>query len=125
MQWLMASLTMIQMNFEDFQKVELKIGRVNSAERIQESDKLVKLSVDIGELDENGENLPRQIIAGIGRVYSPEDIIGKDIVVVANLEPRQIMGLESRGMLLAAHGENGEPVILTVEKETKPGSKIS
>ena len=105
------------MTIDEFKAVDLRVAKVLSAERVEGSEKLLKLQVDIGEA--------RQIIAGIGTAYAPEDLVGKEIVVIANLEPRKLMGLESQGMLLAAHGENGEPVALMVERAVPPGSKIS
>jgi len=109
--------------YDDFIKTELRIGKVLSAERVEGSEKLLKLAVDLGE--KNEANLPaaRQIVAGIGKVYEPEMIVGKQIVIVANLEPRKLMGLESQGMLLAASGEEG-PILLTTEKEVPPGTDI-
>ncbi len=104
--------------FEDFQKVELKIAKVIEVNRIEGSDKLLKLKVSLGE---GGE---RQIVAGIGKSYEPEFLIGKEVAIVANLEPRMLMGLESQGMILAAKGEAG-PVILFPEKEVPPGAGIS
>lgn len=102
--------------YDDFKKVELKVVRVLRAERIEGSEKLLRLAVDIG-----GEE--RQIIAGIGKRYVPEELIGKNIVIVANLEPRSLMGLESNGMVLAASGEDG-PVILVPERDVSSGSAI-
>ncbi|MCL5023876.1 MAG: methionine--tRNA ligase [Nitrospirae bacterium] len=104
------------LSIADFAKVELKIGRVLSAERVERSDKLIKLRVDIGE--------ERQVVAGIGKVYDPEDLVGKEIVVVANLKPAKLMGVESQGMLLAATDEDGRPSFLTLDREVKPGSKV-
>jgi len=100
----------------DFMKIELKIGRVISAERVKKSEKLVRLQVDTGE--------PRQIVAGIGKTYSPDDLVGRKIVVVTNLQPAKLMGVESQGMLLAATGSDGVPVILVPEKDVEEGSKI-
>lgn len=106
------------MTIDEFRVVDLRIGKIVSAERVEGSEKLVKLQVDTGE--------PRQLVAGIGKAYTPEQLVGKEIVVVANLEPRKLMGLESQGMLLAAHGEDGEsPVLLMPESAVPPGSKIS
>jgi methionyl-tRNA synthetase len=104
------------LSIEDFAKVELKIGRVISAERVEKSDKLIKLKVDIGE--------ERQIVAGIGKVYEPEYLVGREIVVLANLKPAQLMGVESRGMLLAATDDDGKPSILILDREVKPGSRV-
>src|SRR3989344_9227221 len=102
--------------YEDFKKLEIKIGKIEAAERVEGSGKLLKLQVDLGDG-------MRQIIAGIGRFHAPEDIVGHEIVVLANLEHRTIMGLESQGMLLAVDTEAG-PVILRPDKEVPPGSKI-
>jgi len=101
---------------QDVMKVELKIGNVVSAERVKKSDKLLKLQVNTGEM--------RQIVAGIGKAYSPEDLIGKNIVVVTNLQPAKLMGVESNGMLLAATGSDGVPVVLMPEKDVEAGAKI-
>lgn len=102
---------------DDFKKIELKVAKVLSAERVAGSEKLLKLEVDLG--DEK-----RQIVSGIAKSYNPEDLVGKEIVIVANLEPRSLMGLESQGMVLAAGSEAG-PVLLVPEKEVAPGTKIS
>ncbi len=100
-------------SIDEFSNVELKIGKVISAERVINSEKLLRLIVDLGEENQ------RQIIAGIGKAYEPEVLIGKEIVVVANLAPRMMMGLESQGMVLAV----GNPsVLLMPEKEVPPGS---
>ncbi len=103
--------------FEQFKELELKVAKVLEAERVENSGKLLKLKIDLGE-----ENL-RQLVAGIGKVYSPEEIIGREIIVVANLEPRMLVGLESQGMLLAASDEG--PVLLRPDREVPPGSSVS
>ncbi len=103
-------------SFEDFQKIDLRVAKIIEAKRVEGSEKLLKLIVDLG-------NEKRQLVAGIAKYYRPEDLIGKEIVVVANLEPKKIMGIESQGMLLAAN-LNGEPVILIPEKEVPPGTKV-
>ena len=102
--------------FEQFKELELKVGRVKEAERVEGSDKLLKLKVDLG-----GEE--RQLLAGVGKVYSPEEMCGREIVGVANLEPRMLMGMESQGMLLAA--SDGDPVLLRPDREVPPGSVVS
>ena len=104
------------MSIEEFAEIELKIGKVISAERIENSNKLIRLEVDTGEI--------RQIVAGIGRTYSPEDLIGKKLAVVTNLKPVKIMGVESLGMLLAASDSNGTMSILIPDKDIKEGSVI-
>ncbi len=101
---------------EDFGKVDLRVGKIVAAERVEKSEKLVKLQVDIGaEI--------RQVVAGIGKSYGPEDLMGKSVVIVANLKPAKLMGVESRGMLLAASGGDGLSVIV-LDREMKPGSKV-
>lgn len=103
-------------NYDDFKKIELKIARIIEAEEVLGAEKLLKLKIDLG-----GET--RQIVAGIKKVYQAKDLVGKEIVVVVNLEPRMVMGVESNGMLLAASDENG-PVILRPDKDVPPGSGI-
>jgi len=107
------------MTIDDFQKSDLRIGKVVSAERVEGSEKLLKLQIDIGE------EAPRQILSGIAKAYAPEDMLGKSVAIIANLDPRMMMGMESQGMLLAAHGEGGAPVILTPVSDVPPGAKIS
>lgn len=102
--------------YEDFEKMDLRVARVVSAERVEGSDKLLRLEVDLGAEK-------RQLVAGIGKHYSPEDAIGKEIIVLANLEPKMIKGLESQGMLLAAWDE-GNVVLLTLDREMKEGSRV-
>jgi len=109
---------MENVSYEDFAKVDLRIGKIISAEPIEESEKLIKLQVDLGE------DKPRQILAGIKKNYSADELVNKNIVVVANLEPRKLMGIESQGMLLAASTEGGEPVLLTSISEIDPGAKV-
>lgn len=108
--------------FDDFSKVELKVGTVLEAEEVEDSEKLIKLEVDLGE------DHPRQILAGVKQWYSPEDFVGKQVIVVANLEPKMMMGLESQGMMLAADPSTtlraSGPVFLTVPKKVPPGTKI-
>ena len=101
---------------EDFGRIVLKTGHIKSAERVEGSNKLVKLDVDTGE--------PRQIVAGIGKAYTPEQLVGKTVAVVCNLKPARLMGVESQGMLLAATGKDGMPVLLTPETQVEPGLRI-
>lgn len=105
---------------EDFARVELKTAKVISAERVPNSSKLIKLMVDTAE--PNGGL--RQIVAGIGKAYEPEQLMGKTIVVVANLKPAKLMGVESAGMLLAATGPDGNPAVLMPEKEVPAGVRV-
>ncbi len=87
------------------------------------SEKLLRLKVDVGDKNEAGESVNRQIISGIGKIYNSEDLIGKEVVIVANLEPRTLIGLESRGMILAAGDENNLALIVP-DKEITPGFEI-
>lgn len=105
--------------YEDFSKFDFRVARVVTAERVAGSDKLLRVDVDLGE------GGTRQIVAGIGKAYASEALAGKEIIVVVNLEPRMLLGLESAGMLLAARDAEGVPVLLSVEKDVPPGSKIN
>jgi methionyl-tRNA synthetase len=102
--------------YEEFKRLDIRVGTVLGAERIKGSDKLLRLVVDIGSEE-------RQIVAGIAKTHSPEDLVGKKIVVLANLEPAKLFGVESRGMLLAADLDD-EAVLLAPEKAVPPGTKI-
>ena len=95
-------------SFEDFMNVKLKTAKVIEAEKIKKSKKLLKLKVDLGFEQ-------RQIVAGIAEHYSPEDLLGKIVIVVANLTPAKLMGVESQGMLLAANTSDGKLSVATVE----------
>lgn len=107
---------MESISFDDFQKIEIKIGKILSAEKVEKSDKLLKLEVDFG--DEK-----RQVISGIAKDYSTEELIDQEFTFITNLEPRNIMGLESQGMILAADVD-GAAVLLSPTKEVDPGTKI-
>ncbi len=102
--------------FEDFKKLEIRIGKILSAQKVEGTDKLLKLEVDMGKEK-------RQLVAGIAQYYDPEELIDKQIPVLVNLEPRKIRGVESQGMLLAAT-EGEAPILLHPDKEVSPGSLI-
>lgn len=102
---------------EDFAKVQLKVGRVLEAEPVEGSDKLLKLQVIIGQEK-------RQIVAGIRANYTPEDLIGRQVVVVVNLKPAKLRGVESQGMLLAATDENGGAILLQPDREAPEGTQV-
>lgn len=106
-----------KINFNQFEKVDLRIAKVIEASCLEGSDKLIRLNVELGS-----EN--RQILAGIGKFYKPEELIGKKIAIVANLEPRMLLGQESQGMVLAAHDEENLSV-LVVEKNIASGIRVS
>lgn len=105
--------------YDEFTKLEFRAATVTAAERVEGSEKLLKLQVDLGELG------ARQIVAGVGKAYEPETLIGTQIIIVANLEPRMLMGNESNGMLLAARDGDGVPVLLRPERAVPAGSKIN
>ncbi len=109
-----------QITIDDFAKIELRVAQILVAERIPKADKLLRLEVDLGP------DFPRrQILSGIAEWYAPEDLIGRRIVVITNLAPRKMRGLESHGMLLAAsHGENGKPVLATFGEDIALGSRL-
>ncbi|MCS6885701.1 MAG: methionine--tRNA ligase [Acidobacteriota bacterium] len=104
---------------EDFAKIDLRVALVLEAERVPKADKLLRLIVDLGE------DKPRQIVAGIAQYYAPEQLIGRKIIVVANLEPRKLRGLESQGMLLAAqHSKEGRPILAGFLEDVPVGAKL-
>jgi methionyl-tRNA synthetase len=104
---------------DDFAKVDLRVGQVLTAERIPKSDKLLLLKIDLGE------EQPRQVLAGIAQYYEPEKLVGRKIVVVANLKPRKLRGYESQGMVVAAsYGEEGRPVIATFTEDVPNGARL-
>jgi methionyl-tRNA synthetase len=103
------------MSIEEFKKWDLRVAQVLSAERIPKTDKLIKMKINLGE--------ERTLVAGIGRDYAPEDLVGKSIVVVANLKPTQLMGVESQAMLLAA-GDGKSLTVVVPERPVPPGAKV-
>jgi methionyl-tRNA synthetase len=106
-----------QIEYDDFAKVQLRVGHIQTAERVKKSDRLLRLTVDLGE------GQPRQILAGIAAAYSPEQLPGRKVVVVANLKARKIFGFESHGMLLVAQTEG--KMELLAPGDLPPGSKVS
>jgi|SRR3989338_4157019 len=120
-------------SFSDFKKLELKIGTIRAAERVPNSEKLIKLEVDFGFRAQTGADAAltdpeikeiRQIMAGIGKAHAPESLIDTQCIFITNLEPRILMGLESQGMILAASDGENNPVLLKPEKSVVPGSLI-
>ena len=108
--------TSAKISIDDFRKIELKVATIKSAEAHPNADKLLVLQIDLG-----GEQ--RQICAGIRNSYTPEELVGKQIVVVANLETAKLRGMESQGMLLAASDE-GRVIIMTPEKSVQAGAQV-
>ncbi len=112
-----------QISIDDFKKLEIKIGTILSAEPIEGSEKLLKLEVDFGSSEKDSlEREIRQILAGIAKWYSPEDLIGKQCPFLVNLEPRKMMDMESQGMLLAVNVDN-KAVLLHPDKVVPSGSE--
>ena len=106
-----------QITIDEFMKVELRVAKVLEAEAVPKSKKLIKLKVDAG-IDQ------RTILAGIAEAYKPEDLVGRTIVIVANLKPRQMMGMESRGMVLAASTDDGPPSLVAVDPSLPAGARV-
>lgn len=102
---------------EDFQKIDLRVGKIITAEKIESSQKLLRLEIDLG-------NEWRQIVSGIADQYNPEKLINKKVIIIANLESKTIKGIESQGMLLAAEDENGTISLIIPDKDIKEGSII-
>ena len=105
-----------RISINEFAKVQMRVGQVLEAEKIEGSRKLLKLRVDIG--DE-----VRQVVAGISEAYAPEDLLNKKVVLVANLKPAKLMGVESNGMIVAA-SDGGRPVLATFNEEVPNGSPL-
>ena len=103
-------------SMDEFQTIDLRVAEVIAAERVPKADRLLKVQVDLGYEK-------RQIVAGIAQYYAPEDLIGKQVILVANLEPATIRGIESQGMLLAAVDKK-DLAVATFEKVMRPGTQV-
>ena len=103
--------------FEDFEKLDIRVGTVKACERVPKADKLLKFTIADG-LDD------RTIVSGIAKHYAPEDLVGRQVCFIANLPPRKLRGIESQGMILSAENFNGELSVITVDREVKPGSEV-
>lgn len=106
-----------KISIDDFAKVDLRVGLVKVAERVPKSDKLLRLEIDIG-------TEVRQVLAGIAEAYAPETLVGRKVVIVANLAPRKMRGLESNGMIVAASLEGGKPVLASFLEEVPIGARL-
>jgi len=113
----------MSVTIEDFSKLEIRIGKIISAEKAENADKLLVLQVDFGEKDEADLPAVRQVVSGIAQWYTPEDLVGKECPFIVNLAPRVFRGIESQGMLVATGTEDGA-VLLHPDKEVPAGSKI-
>ncbi len=107
-----------KISIDDFAKVEMRVGRVLEAEPVKGASKLLKLKVDIAEPE------PRTLVAGIAEAYTPEQLIGRKVVIVANLEPRKLRGVESNGMIVAASVEGGKPVLAGFLEDVPVGARL-
>ena len=106
---------MSYVSFDEFKKMDLRTAKILEAEKVPNTRALLKLKIDLGSEQ-------RQLVAGLAEYYKPEELVGKTIIVVANLEPKKIRGLESQGMLLAT--DTYPPRLLTVKEDVPPGSRI-
>jgi methionyl-tRNA synthetase len=106
-----------KISIDDFAKVELRVAQVKTAERVKGADKLLRLEVDLG-------TEVRQLVAGIAEAYEPETLIGRKVVIVANLAPRKLRGLESNGMIVAASPEGGKPVLASFLEDVPVGTRL-
>jgi methionyl-tRNA synthetase len=104
-------------SYDDFMKTQLRVAEVIEAEKVPRSEKLLKLKVRL-------DNEERQVVAGIAKSYEPENLIGKKVVIVANLQPAKLMGLESKGMILAVETSNGSLKVLDVPESVVNGTRV-
>ena len=106
-----------KISIDDFAKIELRVGLVKVAERVPKADKLLRLEVDLG-------TEVRQVLAGIAEAYAPETLVGRKVVIVANLAPRKLRGMESNGMIVAASPEGGKPVLAGFLEDVPVGARL-
>ena len=112
-------------SYEEFKKMDIRLGTIREVEPVPETDKLLKCLIDFNEQYEEGNKKLRQIISGIHEFYPEyEKLIGKQVLYIVNLEPRKIKGFESNGMLMAVDGLDGKPVFLVPEVPVGVGSKV-
>ena len=104
--------------FSDFEKLDIRVGHVKNCEKVKKANKLLKFTLD------DGSGTDRIILSGIAKYYQPEELIGRDILFIANLAPRKLMGIESQGMILSAENFDGDLSVTTLMKEVKPGSLV-
>ena len=107
-----------EINFDDFSKMDIRIGKILAAEKVEKSNKLLKLRVDTG-LDQ------RTVMSGIAQHFDPAELVGKKVTLLANLAPRKIMGVESQGMILMAEDQHGKLHLLAPSGDANPGSTVS
>jgi methionyl-tRNA synthetase len=106
-----------RISIDDFMKIDLRVAKVLTAEKVANSRKLVKMTIDAGTEQ-------RTLVAGIAEAYEPEQLVGRTIVMVFNLKPAKLMGIESNGMVLAASPDGGKPTLVTFDQEVAPGTRV-
>jgi methionyl-tRNA synthetase len=106
-----------RISIDDFMKTDLRVAKVLAAEKVPNSRKLVKMTVDVGSEQ-------RTLVAGIAEAYTPEQLVGRTIVMVFNLKPAKLMGIESNGMVLAASPDGGKPALVGFDQEVEPGTRV-
>ena len=106
-----------RISIDDFMKIDLRVAKVLTAEKVPNSRKLVKMTIDVGTEQ-------RTLVAGIAEAYEPEQLVGRTIVMVFNLKPAKLMGIESNGMVLAASPEGGKPTLVGLDQEVAPGTRV-
>ena len=104
--------------FEDFEKLDIRVGHIKNCEKVKKANKLLKFTID------DGSGTDRTIVSGIAKFYEPEDLIGKDVLFIANFPPRKLMGIESQGMILSAENFDGSLSVTSILRNVKPGSKV-
>ncbi len=105
-------------DFSDFEKLDIRVGHIKACEKVKKANKLLKFTID------DGSGTDRTIVSGIAKFYEPEDLIGKSVCFIANLAPRTLMGIESQGMILSAENFDGDLSVTTVLRDVKPGSQV-
>lgn len=112
-------------SFDDFKKIEVKMGKIIACEKVADADKLLKLQVDFGPVEEDSqERMTRQIVSGIAESYSPDELVGKTLPFVVNLEYRKFKGEESQGMLMATGTGSDNVVLLEPNRDVDPGAEV-
>jgi methionyl-tRNA synthetase len=112
-------------SYEEFKKMDIRVGTIKEVEAVPETDKLLRCQIDFNEVDEEGNKKLRQIVSGLHEYYPEyQNLIGKQVLYILNLEPRTIKGVTSNGMLMAVDGVDGRPVFLVPEVEVNAGSKV-
>ena len=116
---------MEHVTYEEFKKLDIRVGTIKEVKEIPETDKLLCFQLDFGEIDEEGNKKLRQIVSGLHEYYPDyEKLVGKQLLYIINLEPRKIKGFESNGMLLAVDGQEGRPIFLIPETESPAGARV-